>query len=296
MKCDYSREILALYIEDDLPALRAEKVKRHVSACGDCQLTCEQLQRSQSFIKSRLKSHCQTSVTPETLAGVRRAVLSKIGNSQEVLGWAVTIERALMLGFRRRSYVFASLAIVAIVSVSLLAQMRDRVSEANVSAAVFDGRDILLRPEGYREWVFVGNSTGINHTGSYHIASRPTPESFRNVYINRSSYREYVKTGKFPEGTVMVLELAGPEMRKEPNLQGSYDKNFALEVSVKDSDRFAGGWGFFDFTDTDGKIKPNAQALPDASGCRSCHEERAETDHVFTQFYPVLRSARFNAA
>jgi len=32
-----------------------------------------------------------------------------------------------------------------------------------------------------------------------------------------------------------------------------------------------------------------AQAPPDIS-CRGCHEQHAATDHVFTQFYPTLRS------
>jgi len=91
----------------------------------------------------------------------------------------------------------------------------------------------------------------------------------------------------------MVREIASSKMKKEPGLDGVYEKEFiALEASVKDSSRFDGGWGFFDFTDNDGKMKAKAQALSDGTGCRSCHEERAETDHVFTQFYPVLRSAR----
>ena len=114
---------------------------------------------------------------------------------------------------------------------------------------------------------------------------------YHNVYINPSSYREYARTGKFPDGTMMVLELARSESKKEPGLQGSYAKEFvALEASVKDSTKFEGGWGYFRFTDDQGKPKANATA--EQGDCRSCHQDRAETDHVFTQFYPVLRSAR----
>jgi hypothetical protein len=64
----------------------------------------------------------------------------------------------------------------------------------------------------------------------------------------------------------------------------------ALQVSVKDSSRFDGDWGFFDFTGNEGTMK--STAIPADGGCRSCHQDDAETDHVFTQFYPVLRSAR----
>jgi hypothetical protein len=37
-------------------------------------------------------------------------------------------------------------------------------------------------------------------------------------------------------------------------------------------------------------VTSNAPPLPESSGCRTCHQQDAETDQVFTQFYPVLRS------
>ena len=156
------------------------------------------------------------------------------------------------------------------------------------SAATFTTNNILERPAGYREWVFVGSSIGLNYSPHSDNASQ---ELFHNVYIDPAGYREYMASGKFPEGTVMVLELARPETKKEPGLQGSFEKEFvALEASVKDSNRFEGGWGYFSFTDAGGKLKPSAS--PEERGCRSCHQERAETDHVFTQFYPVLKLGR----
>ena len=89
----------------------------------------------------------------------------------------------------------------------------------------------------------------------------------------------------------MVLEMASAETKQDAGLQGSYEKDFiALEASVKDSGRFEGGWGYFGFTGTDGKPKAKAQPFSDEAGCRKCHEEQAAKDHVFTQFYPVLRS------
>jgi hypothetical protein len=134
------------------------------------------------------------------------------------------------------------------------------VVSASVLAQIRHGEpasgDTLLRPDDYRDWILVGNA---QQHGS------------GNVYTSPSAYREYTRTGTFAEGTVMVLET-GP----------------AVLASVKDRRRFAGGWGFFDFTGNDGSLKLTAQALPDSRGCRSCHEQRAETDHVFTQFYTEL--------
>ncbi|MBS1790695.1 MAG: cytochrome P460 family protein [Acidobacteria bacterium] len=165
-------------------------------------------------------------------------------------------------------------------------------STTEKSAAVFEDQNTLLRPEGYREWVFVGSSTGLNYSPNPAPSSSTSGTDFKNVYINPSSYREFVKTGTFPEGTVMVLEIAQAANKNEPGLQGSFaSKYVALEASVKDSKRFPGGWAYFGFTDRDGNLRAKAQPFPD-SACLACHQVKAATDRVFTQFYPVLNAAR----
>ena len=258
MKCGYSKEILALYVEGDLPAPQAfEKVERHVSGCADCREYCEQLQKSQSFIKSRFRSSCREAVSSETLAGVRRSVLAQIGNVEESLGWAVRLERMFMLGFRKQRFALAGFAIVAIVSMSLLGQMKYSRPQAGTAVAVFAGKNTLVRPAGYREWVFVGSSAD------------------STIYIDPSAYRQYVNSGRFQEGTVMIRE-----------------RGQTLEVSVKDSARFQDGWGYYSFATGIGTLNPEAEPLPQNAGCVSCHREKAATDSVFTQSYPVLRSDR----
>jgi cytochrome P460 len=155
--------------------------------------------------------------------------------------------------------------------------------------AVFEGKDTLLRPVGYREWVFVGSSLGLRYDPA--VGGKPAsgPELYHNVYINPAAYRSFASNGSFPDGTMMILELASSEIKREPGLQGSYQKEYvALEASVKDSKRFQDGWAYFSFDDAAGK--PKAKAQPFASNmCWSCHHQKAATDHVFTQFYPVLR-------
>jgi hypothetical protein len=157
------------------------------------------------------------------------------------------------------------------------------------AAARFEGKDTLLRPQNYREWIFVGSSLGLQYAKNADAALRQ-PELYHNVYINLSSYREFSRTGKFPEGTVMVLELASSEVKKEPGLQGSFQKEFtALEASVKDSKRFTNGWAYYSFDGGNGQIKDKAKPFAD-SECWSCHHQKAATDNVFTQYYPVLRA------
>ncbi len=162
---------------------------------------------------------------------------------------------------------------------------------AEKPVAVFEGQDTLLRPENYREWVFVGSSTGLNYSPNPAPSSSTAGTDFKNVYINPSSYREFTKTGTFPEGTVMILEIAQAANKNEPGLQGAFaSKYIALEASVKDSKRFPGGWAYFGFTDREGKLKDKTKPFPD-SACLSCHQQKAATDRVFTQFYPVLNAA-----
>jgi hypothetical protein len=252
MTCGFSKEILALYIEDDLPSPGArEMVRHHVGECAECDQYCRELQRSQSLVKSRLGSRGQEIVGSDTLAAVRQAVMSQIGDAQQEFGWMLKLERFLLLGFQPHRYAVAGFAIVAIVSASLLGQIQHSQKPPHVAGAVFTGENKLLRPAAYREWV------ALDH----------------NVYINPDAYREYEKSGRFPEGTVMIRERASEKV---------------VEASVKDSSRFADGWGYFSLTDETGTLKTEAEPLPQTAGCLSCHVKNAATDHVFTQFYSKM--------
>ncbi len=141
--------------------------------------------------------------------------------------------------------------------------------------AVFSEKDSLHRPEGYREWIFVGSSLGLRYDDNDE-KQRPEELEYKNIYINPSAYREYVKTGKFPQGTVLIL--------------GSYQKEFVgLLAAAKDRERFGEEWAYFRFTDKDGKLVDKARPFPKAT-CYDCHRQKAAVDNVFTQFYPVLRT------
>jgi len=285
VNCAYSKEILALYVEDDLPTPDAvDKVESHVLSCASCRQYCEELRKSQGFIKAGFRSVHQQPLSQEMLANIRRLVMSQIDGVRQSLGWAVRLERFLMLGLRTHRYAIVGCLGVAIVSASLLGQIQHFGYKTKVGAATFIGNDNLLCPPSYREWVFIGCSLGMGH------AQNQSSEAYHNAYIDPVGYREYQRSGKFPEGTVLVLEVLSAEKKFDPEVQGSYENDLiALQASVKDSSRFDGGWGFYDFTDGIGKLNSQAKPLPQTAGCLSCHREKAATDHVFTQFYPGLR-------
>lgn len=152
-------------------------------------------------------------------------------------------------------------------------------------------KDSFPLPEGYREWIFIGSSLGLRYDDNDE-KQRPEELEYKNIYINPSAYREYVKTGKFPQGTVLILEIATAETKKEPGLRGSYQKEFVgLLAAAKDRERFGEEWAYFRFTDKDGKLVDKARPFPKAA-CYDCHRQKAAVDNVFTQFYPVLRTTK----
>lgn len=169
------------------------------------------------------------------------------------------------------------------------------LSEAGYSASSmtkFDSNGNLIRPVGYREWIYVGTPLTPNDMNEGKAAF---PE-FHSVYIDPVSWEHYKKTGKFPDGTIIVKELISVGSKSAASGKGYFMGEFiGLEATVKDAKRFAkepGNWAYFSFTTSHGKpLKEMAEAFPTAS-CNACHDASAADDWVFTQYYPVLRAAR----
>jgi hypothetical protein len=148
----------------------------------------------------------------------------------------------------------------------------------------------LIRPEGYREWMFVGANYGMGYTQPDGTKAE-RPKTFHNIYIQREAYRAYADTGKFPDKTMLVMEVIRPGTNASINKQGMFeDAPVGVEVALKDETRFAEKWAYFNFIGTGGKPLAEAKAFP-KEACWKCHNEHAAVDNVFVQFYPVLREA-----
>ena len=179
--------------------------------------------------------------------------------------------------------------LVAMLFLPMLIAAALSAAEPEKAVVRFEGKDTLLLPEGYREWVFVGSSLGLRYDDG---KDRPEHLEYKNVYIDPAAYRAYKETGAFPQGTVLVLETAAGEEKKEPGLRGSFQKEFTgLSAAVKDKARCPDGWAYFSFSDGAGKLKNKAQPAKKAA-CYDCHRQKGAEDNVFTQFYPVLKAAR----
>jgi hypothetical protein len=142
----------------------------------------------------------------------------------------------------------------------------------------------LLRPEGYREWMFVATNLGM----SYNEGKTNTP-SFHNIYIQPEAYRYYKQTGQFPDKTLLVMERYSAGSISSINRQGQFQDRFlGLEVALKDERQFPEKWAYFDFTGSGDTPRAQAAAFP-KEACWSCHNAHGAVDNVFVQFYPILR-------
>jgi hypothetical protein len=165
------------------------------------------------------------------------------------------------------------------------------------SSAVFgpDGKLQLPDPHVFRRWVFVGAPLTPNALNNGH-ANFP---EYHHVYIEEKNVDAYLKTGSFPEGTVIVKELTrvlNPTFpdgsRTEPSGRGYFNGEYnGIDLTVKDSKRFAktNGWGFFTFGHHPLPYAESAAEAP-ATECAFCHQAYvAKTDMTWVQFYPLLR-------
>lgn len=139
----------------------------------------------------------------------------------------------------------------------------------------------MVRPENYREWVWLSSGLGMSYT--------PGPPDqnpgFDNVFVNPSAYRAFLATGRWPDKTVLVLETRSSVSKSSINQSGRVQGEVTgMEVHVKDQARFPGKWAFFAF----GRSGKTGNLFPRQANCYSCHEQHGAVDTTFVQFYPTL--------
>lgn len=138
----------------------------------------------------------------------------------------------------------------------------------------------LVRPEGYREWVYLSSGLGMNYN--------PTPggpERFTNVFVPQWAYRQFIATGKWPDKTMFALEDRASETQGSINNSGHFQTDLTgLAVEVKDENRFPEQWAYFKFAEA----AKSAEAKPKQE-CWQCHHDHAAVEHTFVQFYPTLK-------
>lgn len=138
-------------------------------------------------------------------------------------------------------------------------------------------------PADYREWIFLSAGHGMTCGPT---ADPHGPPLFDNIFVNPSAYREFLKTGHWPDRAIFVLEIRNAVTEGSINKGGQFQKDVvSVEVEIKDP-RFTDteGWGFFEF---DTGRQPAQRAAKGAS-CYTCHSAHGAVEQTFVQFYPTL--------
>jgi hypothetical protein len=138
----------------------------------------------------------------------------------------------------------------------------------------------LLVPKDYRSWIFLTSGIGMSYPEEGAPMGNP---NFGNVFVNPAAYAAFLKTGLWPDKTILLIEgreagnssAVGKDSRFQTGL-------LAIEAHVKDSSR--GGWSFYGIPKGALSGKPFAKTAK----CYSCHEKNAAVDTTFVQYYPTL--------
>jgi len=153
-------------------------------------------------------------------------------------------------------------------------------SSAQTPTYTADGK--LMFPEKYREWIYLTSGVDMSYSPQ---AMAMGHSMFDNVFVNPDSYKAFLETGKWPDKTMLVLEVRGAGTNASINKSGHFqtDNLMGKEVHVRDDSRFDGRWAFFGFDDAS-----TAKMVPKEASCYSCHQQHAAVDTTFVQFYPTL--------
>jgi hypothetical protein len=127
----------------------------------------------------------------------------------------------------------------ALTASGLLAQ-----SQSSDEPRYAPGGDLLL-PNGFDTWIFVGSNLGLSYTpDAAAAASAPPPrtpsQQFHNVSINKAAYDYFSANGRFPERTVLVMQVfeAADKEPRDVLASGVFNGPRAgLEVVVKNTSR-----------------------------------------------------------
>lgn len=147
-----------------------------------------------------------------------------------------------------------------------------------------DGKLVVPDTAG---WPLAGASYSLTYEGE------GASSAFNTVKIDPDAFAAYLKTGNFPDGTMLALETRAAEENVAPAIGGrTQGRVLSRSIHVKDGKDGPGSWTFYTYRDGATTANPVARTQT----CYQCHAKEAKQDTAFTQFYPTLTEARAKAA
>ena len=186
-----------------------------------------------------------------------------------------------------------TMILALLIAVSAALVQRTAGSDRTTSDAPrFNDKGELLPPENYRDWVYLTSGLNMSYNDNGRRAGpageTDEPLPFDNVFVQPSAYREFKRTGTWPDHTMFVIEIRASKTKVHPNQSGYVQGDVVgMPAAVKDVKRFGDKkWGYFSLM-SNGKPAP-AEAMP-PSHCWDCHNRNGAVDSTFVQFYPTLK-------
>lgn len=163
---------------------------------------------------------------------------------------------------------------------------------------VFNEQGLAAFPKGYRHWVHTYTAWETIATSFLDGKVTKTPE-LHSVYVEPNTYRIFMKTGKWPEGALMIKEFSttntDPKQCSGPPAYTCKlgadtiifpQEHTGIAVMLKDNKRYAnepGGWAYFSF----GHQAPPYEKLSparDRAQCAQCHIDNVgpKNDYVWS--------------
>lgn len=159
-----------------------------------------------------------------------------------------------------------------------------------------DQQGNISRPTGFRQnWV---------HMGTWYVpdTKQSAGPGFHDVYASPGTVEAYKKTGKFPDGAALVKEISAIESKRltTGNAHWAGDAGVWF-VMIKDrQNRFPDnpawgqgwGWALFKADKPSVNIAHNWKKDAGLGNCYGCHVPTRQTDWVYVDGYPTLRSGK----
>jgi cytochrome P460 len=173
------------------------------------------------------------------------------------------------------------LLLASLIAIAVVGSLSSRPAPPRPNEPSYTADGQMHLPANYREWVYL--TTGFDM--SYSAAMNMDHHMFDNVFVNPEAYQVFLKTGSWPDKTMIVLEVRGAQSKGSINQAGQFQSGdvMGIEVHVKDESRFQGKWAFFGFNGSE-----TSKMTPTTADCYSCHAQHAAVDTTFVQFYPTL--------
>jgi len=167
--------------------------------------------------------------------------------------------------------------------------------EASFSPYVDDRGNISLPRDFRTTWSHLGTwALTSKAAAGPHVMKASPGTGLHEVYTQPESAKAYKKTGKWPDGAVLIMEVRTIEWDDMATghvmYAGETTESLMMvkdgKVRFKDNPNWGAGWGWAVFKTADPKKNLSKSYKSD---CMGCHEPKKSTDWVHINGYPTLR-------